>query len=212
MGSFFNSGQVCVATKRIFVHQKIYQPFLKALSEFSSQLVAGDPTTDARVLGPIQNPMQFEKVKNLFADSKRKGYKFVGTDHIEESMGYFIQPTFVDNPPDDSRVVTEEAFGPIVPCQSWSDEEEVIRRANNTKAGLAGCVWGKDLNRCRRIAERIEAGSVYINSSAIPTADAPFGGWKESGLGYEWGKNGIKAYMNMQLVHEYKPGFKSPLA
>ena len=205
-----NTGQVCVATKRIFIHHSIYKPFLAALIDFTSQIKTGNPEEADTVLGPIQNSMQYEKVKNLFADSKRKGYKFAqGTDTIEESMGYFIKPTLIDNPPDDSRVVSEEAFGPIVPCQSWKDEDEVIRRANNTKAGLAASVFGKDLKRCQRIAERIEAGSVFINSSAIPTPEVPFGGWKESGIGYEWGQGGIKAYMNMQLIHQYKPGARS---
>lgn len=206
MGSFWNTGQVCVATKRIYIHQSIYKPFLEAMVDFTSQIKVGEPTEEDVILGPVQNPMQFEKIKSLFEDSKQKGYKFaLGKDAVvQDSMGYFITPAIIDNPPDDSRIVTEEPFGPIVPCQSWTDEEEVIARANNTKAGLAATIWGKDLERCKRIARRMEAGSVFINSSARPTPSAPFGGMKESGIGSEWGQSGIKAYMNAQVVHEFK--------
>ena len=212
VGALANTGQNCIASKRIFVHQKIYKPFVEALIEVAKTLQVGDPSDKDTKLGPIQNAMQYEKVKSLFVDAKNRGYKFLGSSDIKESSGYYIQPTFIDNPPDDSRVVVEEAFGPIVPCLSWSKEEEVIRRANDTKAGLAASIWGKDLDRCRRIADRIEAGSVFINKGSLPDLEAAFGGWGESGLGYEWGPNGIKAYMKMQVRHEAKPGAKSPFA
>jgi acyl-CoA reductase-like NAD-dependent aldehyde dehydrogenase len=215
MGSFFNTGQVCVATKRIYVHESIYRPFLEAMVAFTSQLKVGEPggegfqirgsRRESSTLGPIQNKMQFEKVKGLFENSKRNGYKFAtGQDTVEESMGYYIKPAIIDNPPDDARIVTEEAFGPIVPCQSWRDETEVVARANNTKAGLAATVWGKNLKRCEKIALQMEAGSVFINSFAQPTPWAPFGGMKESGMGSEWGRSGILAYMNQKVIHQFK--------
>jgi acyl-CoA reductase-like NAD-dependent aldehyde dehydrogenase len=199
-----NAGQICVSTKRIYIHESIYKPFLKALIDFTSQIKVGLPGEEGIIIGPIQNSMQFEKVKDLFEDTKKKGYKFaVGQNTVEESMGYYIKPAIIDNPPNDSRIVTEEPFGPIVPCQPWRDEKEVIARANNTKTGLGACIFGKDLKRCQRIAHEMEAGSVFINSSAIPTPLAPFGGIKESGLGSEWGPSGIKAYMNEQVIHNF---------
>ncbi|KAI7152033.1 hypothetical protein KC352_g28212, partial [Hortaea werneckii] len=109
-----------------------------------------------------------------------------------------------DNPPNDSRIITEEPFGPIVPTQPWSDEEEVIKRANNTNAGLGACVWGKDIERAERIGKRLQAGSVFINSWEKPTPQAFFGGHKESGIGGEWGKEGLKAYCNAHVMHTYK--------
>lgn len=214
VGAVANSGQNCVASKRIFIHQKIYRPFMEELIAVTKTLTVGDPAAKDTMLGPIQNPMQYNKLKNLFADTKNKGYKFLGPGdaNIKESNGYFITPTFIENPPDDSRVVTEEAFGPIIPCLSWNYEEEVIKRANDTKAGLAASIWGKDVDRCRRIADRIEAGSVYVNKGSLPDLEAAFGGWGESGLGHEWGPDGIKAFMKMKVFHENKPGAKSPFA
>ena len=204
MGAFLSSGQICVSSKRIYIHQSIYKPFVKAMIDFTSQIKVGHPDEEDVIIGPIQNSMQFKKVKELFEDSKRRGYKFaIGQNTVEESMGYYINPAIIDNPPDDSRIVTEEPFGPIVPCQPWRDEKEVITRANNTKTGLGASIWGKDLKRCERIAHEMEAGSVFINSSAKPTPVAPFGGMKESGIGSEWGTSGIKAYMNEQVIHNF---------
>lgn len=172
---------------------------------FTQHIKVGTPKEDGVMLGPIQNEMQYDKVKTFFEDTKKNGYKFVaGKDSVDEGKGYFIMPTIIDNPPNDSKIITEEPFGPIVPCQPWEDEEEVIARANNTKAGLASSIFGKDIERCNRIAEQIEAGSVFINSFAKPGPMAIFGGMKESGIGGEWGKLGILAFMNAQAIHRYK--------
>ncbi|KAF2483757.1 aldehyde dehydrogenase domain-containing protein [Neohortaea acidophila] len=196
MGAFQNSGQVCVATKRIYIHEKIYDEMLKEMVAFTKTIKVGDQDSGA-LLGPLQNSMQYEKVKNMFKDTKDKGYKFaVGSPDVAEGKGYYIQPTIIDNPPNDSRIIQEEPFGPIVPTQPWSDEEEVIKRANSSLTGLGACVWGKDIERAERIARRLEAGSVFVNSFEKPTPQAVFGGHKESGIGGEWGKEGLKAFCN----------------
>jgi acyl-CoA reductase-like NAD-dependent aldehyde dehydrogenase len=149
--------------------------------------------------------MQYEKVKSFFEDSKESGNKFVvGDNGVDEGKGHFITPTSIDNPPNESRTITEEQFGPIFPCQPWEDGDEVIARANDTKAGLSSCVFGKDLERCERIAGQIESGSVFINSFSKPSPMAIFGGMNESGIGAEWGKLGILAFMNVQAIHRYK--------
>jgi len=178
---------------------------MDAMIAFSKQLKVGTSKEEGVMLGPVQNEMQYEKVKTFFEDSKKNGYKFVaGDDSVEEGKGYFIKPTIIDNPPNDSMIITEEPFGPIVPCQPWEDEAEVIARANNTKAGLSSTVFGKDIERCERIAEQMESGSVFINSFSKPGPMAAFGGMKESGIGTEWGPMGILAYMNCQVIHRYK--------
>lgn len=105
--------------------------------------------------------------------------------------------------------MTDPSLGPIVPCQPWSDEEDVIARANDTNTGLAACVYGKDIARAQRIAQRIESGSVFVNSFEKPVPQAFFGGVKESGIGGEWGKNGILAYCNAHVMHTYKALNKS---
>lgn len=112
MGAFYNSGQVCVATKRIYIHQDIYEPFLKAMVNFTKTLKVGQANEEGVMVGPIQNEMQYEKVQQFFQDTKKNGYKFaVGPDEVEKSKGYFIQPTIIDNPPNDSKIITEEPFG-----------------------------------------------------------------------------------------------------
>lgn len=186
MGAFQNSGQVCVATKRIYIHKDIYDEMLAEMVKFTKTIKVGAPDEGA-LLGPIQNEMQYEKVKTFFEDSKKHGYKFAaGEPEVAKSKGFFVQPTIIDNPPNDSRIITEEPFGPIVPTQPWDDEEEVIKRANNTNAGLGACVWGKDVEHAERIGKRLHAGSVFINSWEKPTPQAFFGGHKESGIGGEW--------------------------
>jgi acyl-CoA reductase-like NAD-dependent aldehyde dehydrogenase len=205
MGAFQNSGQVCVATKRIFIHESIYKEFLAEIVSFTKTLKTGNPDDGDNMLGPVQNKMQYERVKGFFEDSKSKGYTFAaGEPDVAASKGYFIQPTIIDNPPDDSRIIQEEPFGPIVPTQPWSDLEEVIARANNTKSGLGACVWGADVEKASKIARRLEAGSVFVNSFEKPTPQAIFGGHKESGIGGEWGKTGLLAYCNPHVIHVYK--------
>jgi len=205
MGAFQNSGQVCVATKRIYIHESIYKEFLDAMVAFTKTIKVGNPDDGDNLLGPVQNGMQFERVRGFFEDSKAKGYKFaVGQPDFAPGKGYHIQPTIIDNPPNDSRIIQEEPFGPIVPTQPWSDLEEVIARANDTKCGLGACVWGKDVEKASKIARRLEAGSVFVNSWEKPTPQAIFGGHKESGIGGEWGKTGLLAYMNPHVIHVYK--------
>ncbi|KAF2268203.1 aldehyde dehydrogenase [Lojkania enalia] len=205
MGAFQNSGQVCVATKRIYIHESIYREFLQEMVNFTKSIRVGSPDDSDNLLGPIQNAMQYEKVKGFFADSKAKGYKFAAGDpDIAASKGFFIQPTIIDNPPNDSRIIVEEPFGPIVPTQPWSDLDEVIARANDTKTGLGACVWGKDVEEAAKIARRLEAGSVFVNSWEKPTPQAIFGGHKESGIGGEWGTTGLLAFMNAHVIHVYK--------
>lgn len=205
MGAFQNSGQVCVATKRIYIHESIYKEFVQEMVNFTNSIKVGAPDEGA-LLGPIQNAMQYEKVKGFFQDTKDKGYNFAaGDSEVAKSKGYFVKPTIIDNPPNDSRIITEEPFGPIVPTQPWSDEEEVIKRANNSNAGLGACVWGKDVERAERIGKQLEAGSVFINSWEKPTPQAFFGGHKESGIGGEWGRSGLLAYCNAHVMHTYKP-------
>lgn len=205
MGAFQNTGQVCVATKRIYIHETIYKEFLEEMTNFTKNLKTGNAEDDETMLGPVQNQMQYERVKGFFEDSKAKGYKFVaGAPDVASGKGFFIQPTIIDNPPNDSRIIQEEPFGPIVPTQPWSDLEEVIARANDTNTGLGACVWGADVEKASQVARRLEAGSVFVNSFEKPTPQAIFGGHKESGIGGEWGTTGLLAYCNARVIHVYK--------
>ncbi|CAF9936441.1 hypothetical protein IMSHALPRED_010755 [Imshaugia aleurites] len=205
MGAFRNTGQVCLATKRIYIHASIYRPFLDAMHTFAQAMKVGEPDDPDVELGPLQNEMQFRTVKALFDDTRANGFKFAaGTSEIPDSLGFFVSPAIIDDPPSDSRIVTEEPFGPIVPCQPWTDEEDVIARANDTKTGLGACVWGKDTAKAKVIGRRLQAGSVFINSFEKPRPDVVVAGHKESGIGGEGGRLGLLPYCNPQAIHEYK--------
>ncbi|KAF5024590.1 hypothetical protein F66182_3353 [Fusarium sp. NRRL 66182] len=207
LGSLMNSGQFCVASKRVFVHEDIYDEFLEAMVDTVKEWkVAPTSTLESGImLGPIQNEMQYEIVKGFFRDSVQNGHRFaLGSDPSDSGHDFIIQPAIIDNPPDDALVVTHEAFGPIVPLLKWKTEDEVIRRANDTSAGLGGAVWSRDVDRARQLADRIESGTVWINGFERPLPQAHLAGYKESGLGGEWGRKGLHAYCKPKVIHCYK--------
>ncbi|EKG21138.1 hypothetical protein MPH_01531, partial [Macrophomina phaseolina MS6] len=163
--------------KRIYVHEKIYDAFRDALVAFAKAVKTG-PASDPEVLvGPIQNSAQYARVQDMYAEIAKQGWTDAlagAAVHERTSTGYFVQPAIIDNPPDDSRIVVEEPFGPIVPLLKWSDEQDVLRRANDTKMGLGASVWSKDLERAGRMANRLEAGSVWINTHFELAPYVPF--------------------------------------
>ncbi|CAE6450921.1 unnamed protein product [Rhizoctonia solani] len=195
-----NNGQTCAAAKRLYVHEKIYDQFREELVKFAKSVKTGDGTDPESQLGPVQNILQYKKVLTFFDDVKSNGYKFITGGDVDPNPtgGLFIPASFVDNPPEDSKIVREEPFGPIVPLLKWSDEADVIKRANNTNLGLSASVWGKDLGAVERIARQIQAGTVCMNELNPATPFSAFGGHKESGVGVENGLNGLLAYSNIQ--------------
>ncbi|KAJ4108545.1 hypothetical protein NW760_003139 [Fusarium oxysporum] len=184
--SFLNSGQICIALKRIYVHESIYEQFRDAMVKHIKTYTLGDGSQEGISHGPVQNSMQYEKVKTFFEDIEKQGWKVATGGKIDPSPGYFITPTVIDRPPEDSRIVVEEPFGPIVPLLSWKDEEDVIARANNSPMGLGASIWCNDLKKAEKVAREMQAGSVWINTHFDLSPMAPFGGHKESGLGVEW--------------------------
>ncbi|TVY38532.1 putative aldehyde dehydrogenase [Lachnellula subtilissima] len=198
--AFLNSGQICLCLKRIYIHSSIYDEFRDAMVAHTSTLKVGEGTKEGVFLGPIQNSMQYEKVQTFFDDVEKQGHKVAVGGKTADSNGYFINPTIIDNPKDDSKIVTEEPFGPIIPILKWTDEEEVIARANNTKMGLGASVWSSDLTEAERIAKNLEAGSVWVNAHMDLSPLVPFGGQKESGIGWEWGASGLKHFCNSQSL------------
>ncbi|KAL8897740.1 MAG: hypothetical protein Q9207_007062 [Kuettlingeria erythrocarpa] len=202
--SFLCTSQICMMIKRLYVHSKIYSKFVEAFcNHVKANFKVGPGTDPDNFIGPVQNSMQYEKVKDMYAQIAKQGWKTaMGGEMPDEdtSKGYFFQPTVIDNPPDDSQIVTEEPFGPILPILKWEDEDEVIARANDTKMGLGASVWGTDLERATRMAKQLEAGSVWVNSHFEVAPGIPFGGHKWSGIGTEWGVNGLKSYCNSQSL------------
>ncbi|KIV91585.1 hypothetical protein PV10_06105 [Exophiala mesophila] len=199
--AFLNSGQICLAIKRIYVHEDIYEKFREAIVAFTKTLKVGEGNEEGVFLGPIQNSMQYEKVKTFFSDIEKEKWNVAVGGKNEDKPGYFITPTIIDKPADDSRIVTEEPFGPIVPLLTWKDEDDVIARANNTKMGLGASVWSNDLEQASRLARQLEAGSVWVNTHLEVDPNAPFGGHKESGVGSEWSISGLRSFCNSQTLY-----------
>ncbi|CAI7576697.1 unnamed protein product [Penicillium pancosmium] len=204
--SYLCSSQICMMIKRLYVHEKIYDEFLEKLVAFVKTLKVGDGTEADTFFGPVQNKMQYEKAKDLFSSISADELKAVLGGSIEDSKGYFIHPTIIDNPPESSRVVQEEPFAPILPVMKWSDEDDVIAKANALETGLGASVWSKDFERGTRIADQLQSGVVWVNSHFDVQPNAPFGGHKQSGLGVEWGLSGLLGYCNSQ-TQWLKKGF-----
>ncbi|KAH8763689.1 aldehyde dehydrogenase domain-containing protein [Diaporthe sp. PMI_573] len=200
--AFLNSGQICISLKRIYVHESIYEAFKKAMVKHAAEYAIGEGTKPGVTHGPVQNRMQYDRVKTFFDDIAKQGWEVALGGKMDDSpqKGYYITPTIIDRPPEKSRIVVEEPFGPIVPLLSWKDEEDVIYRANDTAMGLGASVWSNDISRATRVAKEIEAGNVWINTHFDLSPIAPFGGHKESGIGSEWGLNGLKAFCNVQTL------------
>lgn len=144
----------------------------------------------------------------MYAQIEKRGWKPALAGQVRETAkGYFIEPAIIDNPPEDSRIVVEEPFGPIVPLLKWSSEQDVIDRANALETGLGTSVWSRDLARAERMARQIDAGSVWVNSHFDVAPSVPFGGHKESGIGMEWGIEGFRHYTNSRSVWVWKKVF-----
>lgn len=198
--AFSNSGQVCMCTKRIYIHKDIYAPMVKAMAEYAATLSVGEG--DDPKIGPLQNKMQYERVKGIFADSKDKGYKLAaGSYDVPDRNGFYLTPTIVDNPPEDSRLVVEEQFGPIIPTQPWEDVEDVIARANSTEFGLGASVWSNDVAQAQKVAGRLQSGTVFINMDPKIHPAAQVTGFKQSGIGYQIGPKALLSFMEAQVFH-----------
>lgn len=200
MGAFFNAGQVCIAAKRIYVHDSIYDGFAEAFVAAAEAATMGSGMKEGVVLGPVQNRLQYERVKDLIAATRAAGHRFLTGGDIAKGPGYFIRPAVVDNPPDDARVVAEEPFGPIVPLLRFSDVDEVVRRANDSEFGLGGSVWSNDVAQAKAIAARLQVGTVWINNVHLLDPQAPFAGRKQSGIGIENGIEGLLEFTAIQTL------------
>ncbi|MCP5383987.1 MAG: aldehyde dehydrogenase family protein [Altererythrobacter sp.] len=199
--SFSNAGQICVAAKRIYIHEDIYDELSTAIAEYAKGVVVGDGAQQGTGVGPIQNKKQFDRVCELIEDAKSNGYKFlVGGDVDPSGSGYYVPITILDNPPEDARIVAEEQFGPVMPLMKFSTEEEVIARANASDYGLAGAVWTGNPDKGVEIAEQLETGTVWVNEYLHLSPFAPFGGHKQSGFGAEYGVEGLKEFTYPQVI------------
>jgi aldehyde dehydrogenase (NAD+) len=198
--AFLNNGQICIATKRLYVHKDIYEPLKDALVAYAKTVKVGDGAEPGTQIGPINNRQQYARVLGLIQDAKDKGYTFLVGGEKLEGPGYFIPITIIDNPPEDSRIVQEEQFGPVLPLIKFDDFDDVVARANGTEYGLAASVWGKDEDKAFDLASRIASGTVWVNETQHLSPLAAFGGMKQSGVGVEGGVEGLLEYTNAQTL------------
>ncbi|AEG51429.1 Aldehyde Dehydrogenase [Sphingobium chlorophenolicum L-1] len=207
--AFRNNGQICIATKRMYVHKDVYEPLKEAIAAYAKTVKVGDGSEQGTQIGPINNEGQYRRVLELIQDAKDKGYKFLVGGEKADVPGYFVPVTIIDNPPEDSRIVQEEQFGPVLPLIKFDDYDDVIARANASEYGLGGSVWGGDEDKALEIAQRIASGTVWVNETQYLSPTAAFGGMKQSGVGVEGGVEGLLEYTSAQTIVRRK---RAPVA
>jgi len=195
-----NAGQVCIAAKRIYVHESMYDAMCDALAKCANEAVLGDGLEQGTQMGPLQNKAQFDKVLG-FIESARKDGKIIAGGGRKGDKGYFINPTIVRDIAEGSKLVDEEQFGPVMPVIKYSDASDAVRRANASIYGLGGSIWAKDSDRAWALAEDMESGSVWVNKHADLQPHLPFGGAKFSGIGSELGEEGLKEFTQVQVLN-----------
>ena len=207
ISNFLTSGQICMIAKRVYVHRSIYDAFVERYIEAANKWIrVGDPFNPEVTVGPVNNRNQVKYVKSLIDDAESKGAKVIklGKTLNPELMdnGYFLQPTLVLDADYHDPIVVEEQFGPTVPILPFDDEEQVIQLHNESIYGLTSSVWGEE-EHAISVARRIEAGTTMINTAAIQGLDVrfPFGGVKQSGVGREYGKEGLKSYLETHVIN-----------
>lgn len=198
--AFLNNGQVCLAVKRAYVHNDIYDAMCSELAALADAAIVDDGSKQGTQLGPIQNKAQYEKVKGFLETAKRDGTIIAGGEVMERD-GYFIRPTIVRDVTDGHQIVDEEQFGPILPVIRFGDIDDVIRRANNSECGLGGSVWSKDIAKATEIAGRIESGQMWVNQHIAIGPHIPMAGFKGSGLGVEQSVEGFAEYTQIQVIN-----------
>lgn len=194
-----NSGQVCLAAKRIYAARAIYEPLCNALVKLANEAVVGNGMDPETQFGPLQNRRQYERVKGLIADARSHG-KVIAGGEVSDGPGYFIRPTIVRDLPDHSRLVREEQFGPVVPVLVYDDIDELIERVNDSEYGLGGTIWAKDVQRAFAIAERVDTGTMWINCHMNVSFDVPLGGAKQSGMGVQLGQEGLEEFTQLKII------------
>jgi aldehyde dehydrogenase (NAD+) len=202
-----NTGQSCNAPSRMLVPEKLYEKALQVAKEVAQKPVVGDPKTDGVTMGPVASKAQFDKIQRLIEQGISEGATVVlGGPGRPQGLqkGYFVRPTVFANVNNSMAIAREEIFGPVLTIIPYKDEEEAIRIANDTVYGLSGYVYSGDLERARKVARRLRTGMVHLNGASTD-ANAPFGGYKQSGNGREWGREGLKEFLEVKAVMGYVP-------
>jgi aldehyde dehydrogenase (NAD+) len=210
-GLFFNQGQCCCASSRIFVHEKVYDQFVKLVSDRAKNRKVGDPTKQDTEQGAQVDAEQFNKIMGYIQSGKASGAKLCAGGDRFGDKGFFVQPTVFADVTDNMKIAQEEIFGPVMSILKFSDYEEVIRRANNTTYGLAAGVMTNNLTRALQIAQSVRAGTVWVNCWDSFHAAVPFGGFKQSGIGRELGAYGLSNFTQVKAINVRVPKWTAPI-
>ncbi len=202
-GRFLNCGQSCVAAKRFIVIESVVEEFVQKFVENVKQRVCGDPSEETTHIGPLVNREAVEQIEDQVNDAVAKGAAILTGGKRPERKGCFYEPTVITNTTADMKVVKEEVFGPVAPIIVVADEEEAVTVANTTEFGLGGSVWTGDYERGNRIASQLECGCAFVNSFVKSDPRVPFGGIKESGIGRELSKYGLREFVNIKAINIY---------
>ena len=203
-GAFINGGQTCAALKRLYVHESICAALGQKLADIADAVVVGDGMAAGSQLGPVQNKVQFDKVNQLLQDALASGARQLTTSTQKPATGYFIRPTIVVDIANDAALVQQEQFGPVLPIVAYRTLDEALAMANDMAFGLGGSVWSQDVVVAQELAAKMQTGTVWVNGHAEVVPHAPFGGWKLSGIGCEFGLEGLLANTRQKAVHIYK--------
>jgi phenylacetaldehyde dehydrogenase len=200
MGIFIHSGQACVAGSRVFVQRGVYDRVVEGIGTLAGKIRLGGPNEGRVHSGPLISERQLHRVMGYIDEGKRNGAEVVIGGHRLDRTGYFVHPTVLAEVTPDMRLYREEIFGPVVAVTPFDDDEEVVAMANDTIYGLAASAWTRDVSHAHRLAKRLDAGTVSINCQMMWDPAMPFGGFKQSGWGYENGADGIEGYLKNKTV------------
>lgn len=209
--AFANAGQVCLAIKRVYVHDQVYDAMCDELAKLADEAIVGDGLHQGTQIGPIQNKQQLEKLRGFLDDARASGTIIAGGT-LPDGRGYFMRPTIVRDIADGARLVDEEQFGPILPLIRFNDEEDALSRANASLLGLGGSIWAADEDKAYALARRMEAGTVWVNQHLDFGPFAPFGGAKQSGIGIEFMEEGLLEFTQVHVINRKKAAVVAPLA
>ncbi len=201
MSVFANTGQDCCARSRVFVERGIFEPFVEKFVAATKKLVVGDPSRSETQLGPLVSAGQRATVEEFLADAKARGSRFACGGARPHPNGYFLEPTVLLDVGKTDRCWREEIFGPVVCITPFEDEEQMIREVNNSPYGLSGSLWTNNLRRALRVARRVESGVLSVNSHSSVHVEAPFGGFKQSGIGRDLGMAAMEGYTELKNIY-----------
>ena len=197
---FFNQGQCCCAGSRLFVEEKAYDEFVEKSVARAKARTVGNPFDSKTEQGPQVDDAQFDKVMSYIDAGKKEGAKLVAGGNRVGDRGYFVEPTVFADVKDDMKIAREEIFGPVMSIMKFKGIDEVVERSNRSEYGLAAAVWTRDIGKAHAIANRVRAGTVWVNCYDVFDAAAPFGGFKQSGIGRELGEYGLQQYTEVKTV------------